>query len=138
MFSGCPSVRASVRPCVRASVRAFVRACVRPSVLTVLAQLQENRLTDLHKNFTIDSSRVKDELIRFWPYMVMFHGNGGAKYSQIGCFWLICAVLLKIFIDVACNQSVLGIKCIFGGYFYALRYMMLEEAYFDAAGIESF
>ena len=44
------------------------------------ARLQENGLTDLHKNFTIDSSRVKDELIRFWPYMVMFHGNGRAKY----------------------------------------------------------
>ena len=76
----------SVRPCVRASVR----ACIRPSVLIFsLAQLQENGWTDLHQNFTSEPSWVKDELIRFWPYMVDFHGNGGAKHGKICRFSMI-------------------------------------------------
>ena len=54
MFSGCPSVRACVRS------------------LFSLARLQENGLTDSRQNFTSEPSRVKDELIRFWPYLVNF------------------------------------------------------------------
>ena len=82
MFSGCPSVRESVRP--------SVRACVRASVLIFsLARLQENGWTDLRQIFTNEPSRVKDELIRFWPYMDNFNRNGGAKHGKICCFSMI-------------------------------------------------
>ena len=79
MFSGCPSVCPSVRPSVLPSVR--------PSVpYFSLARLQENGLTDFHQNFTKVSSRVIDELIRFWAYLANFQGNGVAKYGKIWGF----------------------------------------------------
>ena len=85
MFSGCPCVRACVCACVRVCVRACVRASVRP----VLARLKENHWVDFHQNFTSEPSRDVLDLIRFWPYKVNFHGNGGAIYGEICLFSMI-------------------------------------------------
>ena len=51
-----------------------------------LAQYQVNGWTDFHQILATEPSRVKDELIRFWPYLVNFRGNGGAKYGKIWTF----------------------------------------------------
>ena len=89
MFSGCPCVRPCVRPSIRACIHVCVPVCVRASVHFSLARLLENGLTDLRPIFTSEPSRVKDELIRFWPYMVNFHGNGGTKHGKICLFSMI-------------------------------------------------
>ena len=54
----------------------------------VLARLKENYWTDFHQIFSEPSRDVLD-LIRFWPYKVNFHGNGGAIYGEICLFSMI-------------------------------------------------
>ena len=65
MFSGRPSVRASVRPCVRDSRGSFMF----PRYLQYL-------LMDFRQTFVTGASRDRDELIRFWGQKVKVQGHG--------------------------------------------------------------
>ena len=65
MFSGRPSVRASVRPCVRDSRGSLMF----PRYLQYL-------LTDFRQTFVTRASRERDELFRFWGQKVKVQGHG--------------------------------------------------------------
>ena len=78
-----------VRACVRVSVCPSIRVCVHPCVRLLsfsLTRLQEICPRDFDEIFTSYPPSDSHELIRYWPYLVNFQGNGRAKYGKILTF----------------------------------------------------
>jgi len=71
MFSGRPSVHASVCASVRLSVIHVVVSCFRDL---------QYLLTDFRQTFVTGASRDRDELIRFWGQKVKGQGHGMTEY----------------------------------------------------------
>ena len=69
MFSGCPSVRSSVRPSFRPVSR-----------FSSLARYLLNRLMDFHLTLHDYSPQPSNELIRFWNNLVKGQGHNRVKH----------------------------------------------------------
>jgi len=104
MFSGRPSVRASVHP--------SVRACVRPSVRDsrgsfMFPQYLQYLLTDFRQTFVTGASRDRDDQITFLGQKVKVQCHAIAAeahstrcYRRVQLFLVVCLILSGVFYGI--------------------------------------
>jgi len=101
MFSGCPSVPLSIRPCVRPSVRDSRGSFMFPRYLQYL-------LTDFRQTFVTGASRDRDELIRFWGQKVKLQGHGMTECIPDFHICTVSPVSIDRFLPNFCHWCILG------------------------------
>ena len=101
MFSGRPSVHASVPVSVRPSVRDSRGSFMFPRYLQYL-------LTDFLQTFVTGASRDRDELIRFWGQKVKVQGHGMTKCIPDFHVCTIAPVSIDRFSPNFCHRCILG------------------------------